>query len=89
EFSSALNVFEEALEHERYITKSINDLMDIAIKENDHSVRSFLEWYVDEQVEEEATMSKIIARLKLINGEGLGLLTIDNELSARKFVPAE
>ncbi|MBK9331122.1 MAG: ferritin [Ignavibacteria bacterium] len=89
EFSSVLNVIEEALEHERYITKSINDLMDIAIKENDHSVKSFLEWYVDEQVEEEATMSRLIAKLKMINGEGLGLLTIDNELITRKFTPAE
>ncbi|MBS1518988.1 MAG: ferritin [Bacteroidetes bacterium] len=88
-FKSVLNVIEEALEHERYITKSINELMDVAIKENDHSVKSFLEWYVDEQVEEESTMSKLIAKLKIINGEGLGLLTIDNELSTRKFVPAE
>jgi len=63
--------------------------MDIAIKENDHSVKSFLEWYVDEQVEEEATMSRLIAKLKMINGEGLGLLTIDNELITRKFTPAE
>jgi ferritin len=87
EFKSVLNTIEEALKHERYITKSINDLMDVAIKENDHSVKSFLEWYVDEQVEEESTMSKLIAKLKLINGEGLGLLTIDNELLARTFVP--
>lgn len=87
-FTSVLEVIEEALEHERYITKSINDLMDTAIKENDHSVKSFIEWYVDEQVEEEATMSKLIAKLKMINGEGLGLLTLDNELSQRKFTPA-
>lgn len=87
EFKSVLNTIEEALKHERYITQSINDLMDVAIKENDHSVKSFLEWYVDEQVEEESTMSKLIAKLKLINGEGLGLLTIDTELLARRFVP--
>ncbi|HMS64116.1 MAG TPA: ferritin [Ignavibacteria bacterium] len=89
EFKSVLNTIEEALKHERYITKSINDLMDVAIKENDHSVKSFLEWYVDEQVEEESTMSKLIAKLKLINGEGLGLMTIDNELSKRTFTPSE
>lgn len=88
-FKSVLEVIEEALEHERYITKSINELMDTAIKENDHSVKSFLDWYVDEQVEEEATMSKLIAKLKMINGEGLGLLTIDNELSSRKFSSTE
>ena len=88
-FKSVLKVIEEALEHERFITKSINELMDVAIKENDHSVKSFLDWYVDEQVEEEATMGRLIAKLKLINGEGLGLLTIDNELLSRKFSPAE
>ena len=88
-YKSVLEVIEEALEHERYITKSINELMDVVIKENDHSVKSFLEWYVDEQVEEEATMSKLIAKLKLINGEGLGLLTLDNELAQRKFTPEE
>ncbi|MFZ1321697.1 MAG: ferritin [Ignavibacteria bacterium] len=88
-FKSVLEVIEEALDHERYITKSINELMDVAIKENDHSVKSFLDWYVDEQVEEEATMGRLIAKLKLINGEGLGLLTIDNELLSRKFTPAE
>ena len=87
EFKSVLNLFEDALEHERFITKSINELMDIAIKENDHSVKSFIEWYVDEQVEEEASMSKIISKLKLINGEGLGLLTLDNELGTRTFTP--
>mgnify|MGYP000187150235 CR=1 FL=1 len=89
EFKSVLNTIEVALDHEKYITKSINDLMDIAIKENDHSVKSFIEWYVDEQVEEESTMSKLIAKLKLINGEGLGLLTIDSDLSTRTFTPEE
>ena len=64
--------------------------MDIAIKENDHSVISFLKWYVDEQVEEEATITRLVAKLKMINGEGLGLLTIDTELLARTFtVPVE
>ena len=56
EYTSVVNVIEESLKHERYVTKSINELMDVAIKENDHSVKSFLEWYVDEQVEEEATI---------------------------------
>ncbi|MBK6504800.1 MAG: ferritin [Ignavibacteria bacterium] len=90
EYGSAISVIEEALEHERHITDSINKLMDIAIKENDHSVISFLKWYVDEQVEEEATITRLVAKLKMINGEGLGLLTIDTELLARTFtVPVE
>lgn len=89
EYTSVVNVIEESLEHERYVTKSINELMDVAIKENDHSVKSFLEWYVDEQVEEEATISRLLAKLKLINGEGFGLLTLDSQLGARKYVPAK
>ena len=89
EYTSVVNVIEESLEHERYVTKSINELMDVAIKENDHSVKSFLEWYVDEQVEEEATISKLLAKLKLIKGEGFGLLTLDSQLGARKYTPGK
>jgi len=89
EYNSVVNVIEESLKHERYVTKSINELMDVAIKENDHSVKSFLEWYVDEQVEEEATISRLLAKLKLIKGEGFGLLTLDSQLGARKYTPAK
>lgn len=89
EYTSVVNVIEESLKHERYVTKSINELMDVAIKENDHSVKSFLEWYVDEQVEEEATISKLLAKLKLIKGEGFGLLTLDNQLGQRKYTPGK
>ncbi len=87
EFKSAIDVFEKTLEHERFVTKSINELMDLALKENDHAAVSFLKWFVDEQVEEEATDSKILSRLKLINGEGHGMLMIDTELAARTFTP--
>ena len=61
--------------------------MDAAVKENDHAVISFLKWYVDEQVEEEANVTRILSKLKLIGGEGHGLLMIDQELSARVFTP--
>jgi len=87
DFTSAIDVFAKTLEHERFVTKSINELMDLALKENDHAAVSFLKWFVDEQVEEEATDSKILARLKLINGEGHGMLMIDSELAARTFTP--
>jgi ferritin len=87
DFKSVIDVFEQTLAHEQFITKSINDLMDIAIKENDHAVISFLKWYVDEQVEEEATVGKILSKLKIIGGEGHGLLMLDQELAARTFTP--
>jgi ferritin len=63
EFTSVINVIEESLKHEKYVTKCINELMDVAIKENDHSVRSFLQWYVDEQVEEEAQSPNCLQNL--------------------------
>jgi len=69
EFQSPLEVFEKALEHEKFVTASINKLMDDAIKENDHAVNSFLRWYVDEQVEEESTAGKYVSKLKLISGQ--------------------
>ncbi|MEP7145746.1 MAG: ferritin [bacterium] len=89
EFTSVLDVIEESLAQEKFVTRSINDLMDIAIKENDHSVKSFLEWYVDEQVEEESTISKLLAKLRLINGEGLGLLTLDSQMGMREYQPGK
>lgn len=85
EFKSVVDVFEQTLAHEQFVTKSINELMDIAIKESDHALISFLKWYVDEQVEEESTVGKMLTKLKLIGGEGHGLLMIDQELAARTF----
>ncbi len=85
DFSSPLDVFEKALEHEKSVTALINKLMDEAIKENDHAVNSFLKWYVDEQVEEESTANKYVSKVKLVNGQGEGLLLLDQELAARVF----
>lgn len=86
-FKSLIEIFEETLEHEKLVTASINKLMDIAIKEKDHALISFLKWYVDEQVEEESTVGKILHKLKLIEGDGHGLLMIDSELAAKVFTP--
>ena len=89
-FSSPVEVFEKALAHEKKVTKSINDLMDEAIKENDHAVNSFLKWYVDEQVEEEASAGKALGKMQIIGGKGEGLLIIDQEFAQRTFTaPAE
>ena len=66
DFDSVSQIFELAWDHEKFISKNINDLMDIAIEVNDHSAKGFLQWFVDEQVEEESSMEKIVHRLKLI-----------------------
>ena len=87
DFKSPLEVFEMSYKHEQYVSRSINELMDIAISENDHATKSFLNWFVDEQVEEEDSMDTIVNKLKLIGGQGHGLLMIDNELGTRVFNP--
>ena len=86
-FKSPVDVFEKALSHEKKVTKSINDLMDEAIKENDHAVNSFLKWYVDEQVEEESSASKALGKMQIIGGKGEGLLFLDQEFAQRTFTP--
>src|SRR5574341_621394 len=70
-------VFEAALEHERRVTGMINQLMDLAIKESDHATASFLKWFVDEQVEEEATADMVIQDLKRIGDSAEGLFILD------------
>lgn len=87
EFTSALGLFEEALKHEQFVTKSVNELVDLAVTERDHASQIFLQWFVTEQTEEEQNASDIIAKLKLAGDQGGGLFMIDKELSARVFTP--
>ncbi|WP_295887314.1 ferritin [uncultured Thiohalocapsa sp.] len=73
-------MFEGTLTHEREVTAAINDLVDLALSEKDHATNIFLQWFVTEQIEEEATVNDIIGRLQLFGDKGQGLLMIDNEL---------
>lgn len=84
-YESILEVFETAYKHELIVTSRINDLVDLATELRDHASISFLHWYVDEQVEEEATFEGIINKLKLLDNVGTYLL--DQELSTRVFTP--
>ncbi len=68
---------------EQGMTAKLNNLSDQALKEKDHATYNLLQWFVNEQVEEESTVSEIISKLKLVKGEGYGLLMIDNELGSR------
>jgi ferritin len=83
----ALDMFYATLEHEQFITRSINELVDLAIEEKDHATHVFLQWYVTEQIEEEGNDNEIINKLKLAGEEGNGLFMIDKELAARVFNP--
>ncbi len=86
EFGNIIETFQKVLEHEEYISESINKLVDIAIEISDHATRSMLMWYVDEQVEEEANVVAILDQLRIVEGKGQGLYLIDKELSTRIFV---
>ena len=86
DFSGIVDVFEKTLEHEQVVTGMIDHLMDLSIQQSDHATKSFLQWFVDEQVEEEANVEQILNNLKLINGEGQGLLMMDREMQTRVFV---
>lgn len=84
---TAVAAFEHVYEHEQKVTALINNLMNLAIDEKDHASRSFLEWFVDEQVEEEDSASTVLDRLKLIGDSGNGLFMMDRELGQRVFTP--
>lgn len=83
EWDTPLDVFKGALDHEKKITAAMNRLMDLALSERDHATASLLQWFVDEQVEEEATLRDIIPKLRLVGSDGSGLLMIDGELGKR------
>ena len=87
EFDSPLDMFEKTLDHEKFITKSINELVDIAIAEKDHATVIFLQWFVTEQIEEEGNDNDIINQLKLVGDNGNGLIMLDRELGSRVFTP--
>jgi ferritin len=87
EWESPLDAFQAALEHEKKMTSRINDLAQLAQKENDHATNNLMQWFVNEQVEEEATVDNIVQKLKLLGTEGPGLYMLDRELNSRVFTP--
>ncbi|MDI6718408.1 MAG: ferritin [Methanomicrobiales archaeon] len=82
-WSTPLEVFEEVHKHEQKVTNWIYDLMDLAIREKDHATANMVRWFVDEQVEEEASASDIVDRLKMIGEEKGLLLMLDAQLAER------
>ena len=86
DWKSPLDVFEQVLKHEEYVTSSINELMDVAEETKDRAAMSFLNWYLKEQVEEEDNVGNVLATLKLIGDDKKALLMLDKELATRTFV---
>lgn len=84
--STPLEIFEQILEHEEYVTSRINALMDVAEEVKDRAALSFLDWYLKEQVEEESNVGGVLANLKLIGDDKKALFMLDKELATRTFV---
>jgi ferritin len=87
EWDSPLDAFQAALDHEKKMTARINDLAKLAQQENDFATNNLLQWFVDEQVEEESSVDDIVEKLKLLGNTGPGLFMFDRELKGRTFTP--
>ena len=87
EWSSPVDVFENAYKHEQKITGLINDLVNLAVGEGDHATNIFLQWFVTEQVEEEASADEVVQKLKLVGDDSSGLFMLDREMGQRVFTP--
>lgn len=83
EWDSPLAAFQQAYDHECGVSARINKLVDLAIKLSDHATNNLLQWFVAEQVEEEANADSIVQELKIVGNDGHGLLMLDRELGAR------
>jgi ferritin len=81
-FKSVKAVFEEILKHEIMVTNEINNLVDITLKEKDYTTHNFLQWYVSEQIEEEALARQIVDKIKLIGDDKGGLYFFDRDLES-------
>lgn len=82
QFDTVQIVFKDVYEHEQKVTQSINKLITLANKENDYATQTFLQWYVNEQREEEALMRNVLDRIRLIGDGPQSLYFIDKELDA-------
>ena len=89
DLSSPLDVFEQIYKHERSITEAIDCVAHMTEGECDLATRNFIDWYLDEQIEEEAEVSRIISKLKTFGSEKSALYLIDRELLAREYSPVD
>jgi ferritin len=84
---STEEIFACTLDHEKGVTQSIYNLVDTALQERDHGTNSFLQWFVTEQAEEEATVDKVLRKLQMIKNDPHGILMLDAELAQRVYTP--
>ena len=79
-----MDPLKKGLEHEKYVTSRIHDMYEVALAEKDYAAQSHLKWFIDEQVEEEASASEIVEKLQMVGDNVGGLFIIDGQLGARK-----
>ena len=89
EWKSPLDAFKAVYNHEVKVTGLINELVELALKERDHATYNMLQWFVNEQVEEEASADEIVQKLRLVGDEGRAIFMIDRELAQRQPPQAE
>jgi ferritin len=87
DWPSPLAVFQDTVAHEQKVTALINELVDLAVEEKDHATNNFLQWFVAEQVEEEASVGEVRDKIKLAGETGGGMFMVDRELATRTFAP--
>lgn len=80
EYSSILEIFQHVLKHEEFITAAINQVYEITINEKDYTTGNFLQWYINEQIEEESTAHTILDKINLVGNDKAGMFHIDKEL---------
>jgi ferritin len=87
EWDSPLAAFEHVLKHEKYVTSLINNLVDLSIEQKDHATNNFLQWFVNEQVEEEENAMDNLGKLKLADGNPQVIYALNEELKTRVYTP--
>lgn len=88
DFESVLSIFELLLQHEIEVTESINHLVGICLEEKDYPTHNFMQWYLSEQLEEEASARTILDKVKLIGNDKAGLYLFDRDLESITVTPA-
>jgi len=83
-WKSPLEIFQETLKHEQHISACVNNIVNLAIQEKDHATTQFFQWFVGEQVEEEANAANIVEKMKMVGDNKNGIFMLDRELGQRQ-----
>jgi len=86
EWNDTKTIVEETLNHEKVVSQSIYKLVDLAIEEKDHATNNMLQWFIKEQVEEEASVDELLGKVEMTEGKPHAIMMIDKELAGRQFV---